>query len=219
MTCETTRDACLRAFLDLLAQRRFEKIALADVVAHAGVPLSQMRVEYGSTYDLLDAFARATDRRVLSESGADQAGPIEGESAQERLFEVLMRRLDALEPHRDAVASLMRSARGNPVLALHLLRIGTQSQHWMLAAASIDTTGLAGDVRARGLAVLFARIVDVWLKDEDPGLARTMAALDRELGTGAKMLDALDDLAFIAIPWRKRRRSAVEPPAADAGVG
>ncbi|OYX70569.1 MAG: TetR family transcriptional regulator [Rhizobiales bacterium 32-66-11] len=219
MTCETTRDACLRAFLDLLADRPFERIALGDVAEHAGVPLSQLRVECASTHDLLEAFARATDRHVLAESGADQSGPIEGESPQERLFEVLMRRLDALEPHRDAVRSLLASARRNPLLAAHLLKIGTRSQHWMLAAAGIDTTGLAGDVRAHGLALLFARLLDTWLKDEDPGLARTMAALDRELGTGAKMLDMLDDLAFIALPWRKRRRSAVEPPTPDAPAG
>lgn len=207
MTSETTRDACLRSFLALLAERPFARIALGDVAERCGVSLAQMRASFASPHDLLAAFFRATDRHVLAEGGPD-AEDFAGEGPKERLFEVLMRRLDALDPHKEAVRSLRRSARRDPLLALHLLRLSEGSQRWMLASAGLDCTGLAGSLRAKGLAVLFARVLDVWLDDEDPGLARTMAALDRELATGAKLLGMLDDVAYIAIPWRKRRASA-----------
>jgi len=219
MTSETTRDACLRSFLALLAERPFARIALGDVAEHCGVSLAQMRASFASPLDLLAAFFRATDRHVLSEGGPD-AEELAGEGPKERLFEVLMRRLDALEPHKEAVRSLRRSARLDPLLALHLLRLSEGSQRWMLASAGIDCTGLAGSIRAKGLAVLFARVLGVWLEDEDPGLARTMAALDQELARGAKLLGMLDDVASIAVPWRKRRASAASretgPEAAPA---
>ncbi|MDI4665222.1 TetR/AcrR family transcriptional regulator [Xanthobacter autotrophicus] len=212
MTSETTRDACLRSFLALVAERPFARIALGDVAERCGVSLAEMRASFASTWDLLAAFFRATDRHVLAEGGPD-AEDFAGEGPKERLFEVLMRRLDALEPHKEAVRSLRGSARRDPVLALHLLRLSEASQRWMLASAGIDCAGLAGSLWAKGLAVLFARVLDVWLDDEDPGLARTMAALDRELQTGGKLLCMLDDIAYIAIPWRKRRASAA--PARD----
>ncbi|GGF88373.1 hypothetical protein GCM10007301_55330 [Azorhizobium oxalatiphilum] len=209
MTSETSRDAALRAFLQLLEEKPFERIALADVAEHSSVPLSELRADFGSTRDLLAAFFRATDRHVLA--AGPSADELSDEPPKERLFEVLMRRLDALEPYRGAVGSLTRSARRNPPLALLLLHLGARSQMWMLAAAGVTSTGLAGAARARGLALLFARIVGIWLDDdEDPGLARTMAALDRELTSGAKLLGMLDDMAFLAIPWRKRRSDA--PP-------
>lgn len=206
MTTETTREACLRSFLALLAEKPFRAISLTDVADHCGVPLAQMRASFATTDDLLAAFFRATDRQVLAEGGPD-SDDLAGEGPRERLFEVLMRRLDALEPHQEAVRGLIRSARRDPALALLLLRLSEASQRWMLAAAGIDCAGLSGSVRAKGLALLFARVLDVWLKDDDPGLARTMAALDRELEQGGKLLGMLDDLAFIAIPWRKRRAS------------
>ncbi len=210
MASQTIRDACIRAFLDLLAQRPFERISLSDVAAHAGVALSEMRAEFSTPFDLLDGFMRQTDRQVLSEGTPEDGIDLE-EPARERLFEVLMRRLDALEPHRDAVASLARSARRDPRLALALFTGSVRAQRWMLAAAGIDATGLEGDLRARGLAVLFTRLVEVWLKDEDPGLSRTMAHLDTQLQQGARLLGMMDDVATILRFGRPPRRRAAAP--------
>lgn len=212
MTFETSRDALLRAFLALLAERPYERIDVAEVAKAAGLSLAEMRAAFTGKEELLAGFFRATDRQVLAEGGPDDED-FAGENAKERLFEVLMRRIDALEPHKAAVRSLATSARRDPRLALQLLRLSEASQRWMLAAAGIDCTGLKGSARAKGLALLFARLIEVWLDDEDPGLSRTMAALDKELDTGAKLLGMLDDLAYLAAPWRIRRRS--EPPAAE----
>lgn len=214
MTSETAREACLRSFLDLLATHPPSRIDLAQVANASGVSLAEMRASYGGVDDLLAAFFRATDRQVLAEGGPDGAD-FAGEGPKERVFEVLMRRLDALEPHRLAVANLLRAARRDPRLALQLLRLSTQSHRWMLAAAGIDCTGLKGDVRAHGLALLFARVVDTWLKDDEPGLSRTMAALDQELMKAGKLLKMLDDLAVRARPCRSRRSAAASAESGD----
>ncbi|MEW6257051.1 MAG: TetR/AcrR family transcriptional regulator [Pseudomonadota bacterium] len=214
MVCETQREASLRAFLDLLERTPFARIDLPQIAAHAGVPLSEMRASFATPDDFIDAFLRATDRQVLAEGGPDDGIDL-AEPPHERLFEVLMRRLDALEPHRGAVASLLRSARRDPRLALKLLSASTRSQRWMLAAAGIDATGLRGDAKARGLALLFARLLDVWLKDEDPGLSRTMAQLDEELRQGARLLGMADDLMTIA-RFGRPPRGARSAPAAGA---
>lgn len=213
MIAQSTRDACLRAFLSLVEERGFERVSFADVATRAGVPLSQMRVAYASLFDLVLAFSHSIDRAVLargeeSDPGEGDEDELNPESPRERLFEVLMRRFDALEPHKGAVAALLKSSRCHPVLAGILLKAAISSQRWMLAAAGVASTGLKGDMRARGLALVYARVVQVWLRDEGPGLDRTMAALDLELRRGAKALDMLDDLAFIALPWRTRRANA-----------
>ena len=60
------------------------------------------------------AHIKEIDRTVLAGGDADMAE----EPARERLFDVLMRRLEALAPYKDAVRSIMCSARRNPGLAL-----------------------------------------------------------------------------------------------------
>jgi AcrR family transcriptional regulator len=193
------REKIVAAFLTLLADKRFEAIGLGDIAEQAGITLTQLRGEFPSTLAILAAHVKATDRAVLAEDLSDMAE----EPPRERLFDVLMRRLEILGPHRDAIRSLVRSARRNPPLALALNGLAVRSQQWMLTAAGIGASGPVGTVRAQGLALLFASVLRTWVDDDDPGQARTMAALDRALGRGQRFVGLLDDLC--AIPSRLGR--------------
>jgi AcrR family transcriptional regulator len=201
------RDKIIEAFLALLAENPFESIGLAAVAEKAGVSLADMRGEFGSTFDMIAAFIRETDRKVLAGGGDEDAEA----TARDRLFDVLMRRFEALQPHREAVRSLARSAERHPRFALALNKLAVRSQQWMLSAAGIDSSGLVGGIRAQAVAVMFARVARVWLNDDDPGLGRTMAELDRDLATGARFAMLLDDLCRLAprcTPRRRRSRDA-----------
>jgi AcrR family transcriptional regulator len=184
------RDRIVDAFLELLGERRFEEIGFGDVAARAGLSLADCRAEFGSLLEVLAAHVKTVDRQVLARGEPDMAE----EPPRERLFDVLMRRLEVLAPHKAAMRSLLRSAPRNPGLAIALNGLAVRSQQWMLTAADIDAAGPKGMIRAQGLALLYASVLRVWVNDDDPGLARTMAALDRSLGRGARWAGLLDDL-------------------------
>jgi AcrR family transcriptional regulator len=192
----------------LLSEKSFESIGFADIAERAGVSLADMRDEFSSKLEIYAAHVKMIDRGVLTAGDDDMAE----ESPRERLFDVLMRRLDVMAAHKEAVRSLLRSVRRDPPLALALNGLAVRSQQWMLAAANIDSAGPRGVLRAQGLAVLYAQVLRVWIDDDDPGLARTMAALDRALGRGARWVALLDDLCRFVPPrcpsLRRRRRNA-----------
>ena len=197
------RDKIIDAFLALLAERRFEEIDFNDVAERAGVPLARCRAAFDSLLAVYAAHVRRVDAAVLEGIDPEMAQ----ESPRERLFDIMMRRLEALAPHKEAIRSLARSARCNPPLALALNAIAARSQSWMLAGAKIPAQGLRGAVRAQGLAFLYADVLRTWLRDDDPGLARTMAALDRALGRGQQLAECFDRLcACVPFPFRGRRR-------------
>jgi len=214
----TDREKIIAAFLALLADTPFESVGLADVAGQAGISLAQLRDEFSSTLAILAAHMKATDRAVLAADYSDMAE----EPERERLFDVLMRRLELLAPHRDAVRSLLRSARRNPPLAFALNGLTVRSQQWMLTAAGIGASGPRGMVRAQGLAVLFASVLGAWVDDNDPGQARTMAALDRALGRGQRLLGLMEDVCAVPArlcrlrPRRRRRRDQDYEEAAPA---
>jgi AcrR family transcriptional regulator len=211
----TDRDKAIDALMSLLAEQSFEQIGLAEVAGRAGIKLSQLRSEFGSTLAILGAHIKDIDRAVLASGDAD----MENESPRERLFDVLMRRLEALAPYKDAVRSIMRSARRNPGLALALNAMGVRSQHWMLEAAGIGASGPRGALRAQGAALMFARVLGVWFDDDEPGLDRTMAALGRGLASAERWDGFVGDLCALpkcVLRGRRRRRARDEEEAEAA---
>jgi len=213
------REKIIDALMGLLAEERIEDIGFGAIARRAGLSLADCRAEFRSVPAILAAYTKEIDRQVLSGGDTDT----EEEPPRERLFDILMRRLEALAPHKAAVRSLARSAAGDPALAFALNGLTVRSMQWMLTAADISAAGPKGILRGQGLALLYASVLRIWLDDDDPGLARTMAALDRGLGRGAWWSGLLNDLCrFVPTrfcpPGRRSRRprddAADEEPAA-----
>jgi AcrR family transcriptional regulator len=202
----TDRDKAIDALMTLLADRSFEDIGLAEVAGEAGLKLSQLRTEFGSMMAIFAAHVKEIDRQVLAGGDEDMSD----EPPRERLFDVLMRRLEALAPYKEAIRSLMISARRHPSLALALNALTVRSQRWMLEAAGISASGPRGAMRAQGAALIFARALAVWVDDEEEGHDRTMAALDRGLASAERWVGFVEDLCSIPAavlrgPRRRRR--------------
>lgn len=214
------RDKAIDALMALLAEHSFEEIGLAEVAGRAGLKLSQLRAEFGSTLAIFAGHMKDVDRAVLAGGDADKGfEDLAEEPARERLFDVLMRRLEALAPYKEAVRSVMRSARRNPGLCFALNAMAVRSQRWMLETAGIGASGPRGALRAQGAALMFARVLAVWVDDDEPGLDRTMAALDRGLASAERWVGFLDDLCAIPkciLRGPRRRRRARDEEEAEA---
>jgi AcrR family transcriptional regulator len=183
----TLRGRVAAAALRLASERPWSDVTLLDIAEAAGCTLGELRREaISGKGDVLAALTRAIDDEVLAKAPKRAAGT----SARDAIFEIVMSRLDALAPHKPALRSIfkevttdLRHARG--VLA---------SQRWMLEAAGVATDGVTGAMKVAGLASVYASVFRVWLEDDDPGLARTMAALDRRLRRGESTMQSIDSL-------------------------
>jgi AcrR family transcriptional regulator len=197
------RIAIVEALMGLASERRWEDISLTDVAERAGLTLSEFRDHFPSKGAVLAAFSRMIDKQVLDGTAED----LLGEPAKERLFDVLMRRLDAMAPYREGLRGVLEWARRDPISAAALNQVALNSMRFMLEAADISSEGSMGNVKLQGLVLAWTRILGVWLDDEDQDGARTMAALDRELTRGQMLAARVDDLGRLAAPLRTLARS------------
>lgn len=185
------RDQIIDAMMRLAAENDFRDIGLADVAAEAEVTLAVLRRNFDGKLGILAAFSRRIDEQVLDK------GPAEGEGSRDRLFEVLMRRFEALVLYREALRRLARSARRDLRLARSLHTIAKRSQMWMLVGADIHRGGVVGRIALEGAVLTYADVLPVFL-DDDEDLARTMARLDRSLRRSERAMEWLDGIcAFI----------------------
>jgi AcrR family transcriptional regulator len=204
MATAKTRTSIVNALMELAAERRFEDVTLEAIAERAGVTLLALREAYDGRVAILADYAARIDRQVLSDRDPDMGE----EAPRERLFDVLFARLEALGPDKAAIANLLDAGRRDPLLGLALNWIGATSMAWMLTGAGIDALGALGAVRAQGLAFVWARTLRVWLDDDDPGLARTMAELDRRLREAERNYARLNRVARFFRGGRRRRPSS-----------
>jgi AcrR family transcriptional regulator len=192
------RGKIVDALMALAAERRFEDIAIRDICEKAKVSLADFRDAFPSKGAILAGFSRRIDRAVLSHGDEE----ISREAPRERLFDVLMRRLDAMAPYREGLREIAAWLRREPVAALAMNQTVVNSMRFMLEAAGIDSQGMAGAIKLQGLALAWARIVAVWLEDPEPELNKTMAELDRELTRGERAVAGVERFDRLAAPLR-----------------
>ena len=108
---------------------------------------------------------------------------LDGMSPRERVFELIMRRLDAMAPYQGGPAQPRRARppREPTLLARRLL----QSR----AGSAVACSTRPGPTAARSCTRMARRVTGavylqtfrVWLDDDTPDMARTLAELDRRL--------------------------------------
>jgi AcrR family transcriptional regulator len=192
------RTRIVEAMMALAATSRMEDITMTDIALKAGLTLADFRDSFPSKGAVLAGFAKMIDHKVLEGTSDD----LLGEPARDRLFDVLMRRLDAMAPYREGLREVNRWVATDPASALALNSVALNSMRFMLEAANIDSEGAVGAVKLQGLVLAWRRIVSIWLDDDSEGLDKTMAALDRELERGGRLVGWAEDLDRIAAPFR-----------------
>ena len=168
----------INAALALAARRRWRDIRMADIAAEAEMPIANALAQCRSKIAILNAVGRHINRTVLDDLDTD---PEIGDTKKDRLFELMMRRFDAMADYRLGLAGVNADLGSDPCAALGQI---SEIQHAMaltLEAAGISATGPCGILRRQGLSAIYIYCLRVWFRDETGDMSATMAAVDRAL--------------------------------------
>jgi AcrR family transcriptional regulator len=172
---EALHDRIIDAAMALFGERGWRHVTLPDIAAASGLTLAQLYTAFPTKIAVLDAFERRINEKTLD-------GDLDpNDSVRDRLFDIVMRRLDALAPYKEAVRALAEELPREPTAAL---RVGPRlllAMQWMAEAAGVETGGLRGWLRVNGLTAIYLAALRAWLDDDSADDARTMATLDRAL--------------------------------------
>lgn len=176
-TSQSDADRIIDAALVLVATEGWRAVSLAAIAAAAELPVLQVYRLFRSKQAILCGLFRRIDEIVLAEPPAAEPD----ERSRDRLFDLLMRRFDALQPYKPALDVLRREWPGDPITALCAGASLLRSMRWMLEAADIPTGGVRGAIALKLASAAYLSVMRVWQRDDSPDLGRTMAALDARL--------------------------------------
>jgi hypothetical protein len=170
-----------RAALSLAASSPWREVTLVKLADAANRPMSDF---YGASLgEAVDCVEEAFDRAIADSTDAlDPA-----QSVRDRLFELIMRRFEAMEPHRAAVLAMEQGQDRDPTLLAAAHQRHVRCARWVLALAGLEADGMTGQARAQGLGVIIGQARAAWRGDDAGDFAKTMASLDKNLRRAEEM--------------------------------
>lgn len=172
----------------IAAEQGWARVTPTTLARATGLPLVTLRRNYPDRLAILRMIMAAADEAVLAAPADPQSSP------RDNLFDVIMRRIDALAPYKPGLAALVRPG-SDPALLVRLLPELHRSMGWMLAAAGLDDGDWRTQLKIQGLLALYIVVFRSWLNDDSPDLGRTMKALDSSLSRVEPWADRLTRLA------------------------
>jgi len=170
-----------RAALSLAASVPWREVTLIRLTDVAARPVSDF---YGATLgEAVDCVEEAFDRAIAD--ATDELDP--KQTVRDRLFELIMRRFEAMEPHREAVLAMEHGLDRDPTLMASAHQRHVRCARWVLAIAGMEADGMTGQARAQGLGVILGQARAAWRGDSAGDFAKTMASLDKNLRRAEEM--------------------------------
>ena len=173
--------------LALAARDGWAQLSIRDIAVAANVPIGEALAIFPSKQVILTAFRNRIDQTVVAGTELDS---LDG-AVRDRLFDILMRRLEVLLPWKEGVAAIARDTLRDPLASLHGITSLNRSMALMAECAGIPSSGLRGRTRIRGLTVIYLFVLRRWLNDDSTDMAPTMAELDGKLKTAEEFLQRL----------------------------
>jgi ubiquinone biosynthesis protein COQ9 len=179
----TDIDRIVDAGLAEAAAMGWRNLSMNAVAVRAGLPLGAVLSKVPTRAHLVARLIDRLDQRMLAGvKTLDQA-----DSVRDRLFDVVMKRFDAMNANREGMRAVVTGMRFDPPSAALALCRADRSAATILAAAGVSPDGLLGCVRIQGMKVVLLCALRAWVDDDTPDLAKTMAALDRALARAERI--------------------------------
>jgi ubiquinone biosynthesis protein COQ9 len=190
---EAERAALIAAILPEVAFEGWSHAALRTAARRLDMPAAEAFALFpGGAGDLVDAFARWADERLLDRLEA--APPPQEQRIAERVAAAIAIRLEILAPWREAVRRSL-TVLAMPQNALLALRLAYRTADAIWYAVGDQATDFSFYTKRASLAALHGAAVLYWLEDRSEGFAETRAFIDRRLADLAGIGRARRDLA------------------------
>jgi AcrR family transcriptional regulator len=178
----------LAAAFDIIAESGWSGFSFQALADRAGVTLAELRRRFRSRAAILDALGQTLDGAMLAVDREE----LNDLPLRDRVFELMMSRLEAMAPFRVGLIRLAKDARQHPELAILTACRLDRSMAWLQDSAGLPLSGLRARLQRHLLTGVYIRALTAWTADDSLDMAKTMAGLDKDLRRVAG-LAGLDD--------------------------
>lgn len=164
------------AALAAIEKGGWKALSLTALARKAKIPSTTLYELCPDKRALLQLIAKRVDIAALERA----IEPDENIPPRDRAFDAIIGCFESMTPLKPAIAVIHADTKGDPGVIFDVLPATVRSAFWIADSAGLPTTGWQGFLVTRGIGVLLAETLAIWL-DDGEDLAKTMAHVDRRL--------------------------------------
>ena len=190
------------AMIDALTRHELSTIDAEMLAAETRHDLAVIKRLFPDMTLAVEQGLRDLDDGVLAQLAEDFEADADAHP-REKILEGLIARYEAYAPYKPVIKALNKASVSNPMLAGLLITRLNMTSKVILELSGVDTAGLKGMLRVKGLSGVALSCQRDWFKDESADLSVTIRALDARL----KQAESLALTLTIIDPEQKEKEN------------
>ena len=177
----------VKSSFNIIEKSGWKSFSLQKLSYAEKIPINEIKIFFKSEITILDEFSKMIDIKVEKSFDYEE---LTNTSVKDNLFELIMLRLEFMQPYRNALKSIKNSFKSDPQVAKSVAKNVMNSLDFYLELTNAFNDSFLDIFKKKSIFLIYSYIFMIWLEDDSDELSKTMSELDKLLTFSEKI--ALD---------------------------
>ena len=177
----------VKSSFNIIEKSGWQSFSLQKLSDTERIPINEIKILFKSEKTILDEFTKMIDIKVEKSFDYEE---LTNTSVKDNLFELIMLRLEFMQPYRNALKSIKSSFKSDPLVAKSVAKNVMNSLDFYLELTNALNDSFLDIFKKKSIFLIYSYIFMIWLEDDSDELSKTMSELDKLLTFSEKI--ALD---------------------------
>ena len=177
----------VKSSFNIIEKSGWKSFSLQKLSYAEKIPINEIKILFKSEITILDEFSKMIDIKVEKSFDYEE---LTNTSVKDNLFELIMLRLEYMQPYRNALTSIKSSFKSDPLVAKSVAKNVMNSLDFYLELTNAFNDSFLDIFKKKSIFLIYSYIFMIWLEDDSDELSKTMSELDKLLTFSEKI--ALD---------------------------
>ena len=174
----------VKSSFNIIEKSGWKSFSLQKLSYAEKIPINEIKIFFKSEITILDEFSKMIDIKVEKSFDYEE---LTNTSVKDNLFELIMLRLEYMQPYRNALKSIKSSFKSDPLVAKSVAKNVMNSLDFYLELTNAFNDSFLDIFKKKSIFLIYSYIFMIWLEDDSDELSKTMSELDKLLTFSEKI--------------------------------
>ena len=174
----------VKSSFNIIEKSGWNSFSLKKLSDTEKIPINEIKFFFKSEMTIIDEFSKMIDIKVEKSFDYEE---LTNTSVKDNLFELIMLRLEFMQPYRNALKIIKGSFKSDPLVAKLVAKNVMNSLDFYLELTNAFNDSFLDIFKKKSIFLIYSYIFMIWLEDDSDELSKTMSELDKLLTFSEKI--------------------------------